>query len=428
MLKQAKYNNDLYVIEKIPYQITDDTDVDTIYVPMDSVEGYRELNPTLPIEGYSYSTIKVNREPYQDYLEVICTSESNAPLMAVLYAKGLAANENYMTLAEAKAVTNEQLDGLLNGNTTVESFNEFKYFTNVTKVGTSDDAEESKTTAPFRQCTSLKSITLPPTVNELGARAFDQTRNMEVINGLENVHIFGNACLQGTWGDNTKQIINTLRIEKLKGTYNCSNIFHGKDPYKHIIIEDKEITELHTGCFHGLENSLETLVIPNNITVLGDHYEDAHPMGIFTGCQHLRRLNSDIDGVMNICDGVTFIGYQAFYCGGSRNVPNRDIHTLNIPDSVEILDVNSFGAFRNLETINIGSGMLEMKSKCFINCGVDNEYITINIKAINPPTWDGVLRTDLFRVKIFVPAESVDLYKAADGWNKYADTIFPMNN
>ena len=69
-----------------------------------------------------------------------------------------------------------------------------------------------------------------------------------------------------------------------------------------------------------------------------------------------------------------------------------------------------------------------MKNKCLVNCGVDNETITINIKAINPPTWDGVVRTDLFRVKIFVPAESVEAYKAADGWSKYADNIFPMNN
>lgn len=424
MLTQAKYNNDLYVIEKIPYQITADTDVDIIYVPMDSVEGYKELNPTLPIEGYSYSTIKVNREPYQDYLEVICTSESNAPLMTLLHTKGLAANENYMTLAEAKAVTNEQLDGLLNGNTTVESFNEFKYFTNVTKVGTSDDAEESKTTSPFRQCTSLKYITLPPTVNELGARAFDLCKNVERINGLENVHIFGHCCLQATFGNVSTQIIDTIKVKELKGALQFNNVYKATNGYgvKNLIIQG-DITEIPRSSFNGLL-ICESITIPESvITIGGFGNQEAN---CFSACISLRRLNSDIDGIMNIPNNVTEIGWQSFYVGGTLG-GNHTIKEINIPDSVIRLGGTALGSYYGCERLNLGSGLQTIDANALMNIGTDNEILMVTVKATTPPTITGRLNFN-DNNKIFVPAESVEAYKAADGWGEYADTIFPMNN
>lgn len=418
MLKQAKYNNNLYIIEKIPYEITEDTDVDIIYVPMDSVEGYKELNPSLPIEGYDYGTIRVGREPFQDYLEVICTSESNAPLMTVLHTKGLAANENYMTLAEAKAVTNEQLDGLLNGNTTVTTFNEFQYFTGVTKVGSSDDVEASKTTAPFRMCTSLKQITLPPTVNELGSRAFDQTRNIEYINGIERVKIYGNACLQGTWSANSKQEINTLTVEQLKGNYQINNVLNGNYNIKHIVLHDDNIG---ISSFNKLL-SLRTITIPDTVTVIGGLGQKEGSS--LTGFKNLIRMNSDTDGVMNIPNQVTQIGYQSLYVGGNIG-GNTQIKEIIIPDSVITIGQAALGSYYGCERLNIGSGIQDIQSKALYHIGLNVDKFTMTIKASTPPTWDGDL-INADKVEIYVPSESVESYKAASGWSTYADKIFPI--
>lgn len=418
MLKQAKYNNNLYIIEKIPYEITEDTDVDIIYVPMDSVDGYKELNSSLQITGYDYGTIRVGREPFQDYLEVICTSESNAPLMTVLHTKGLAANENYMTLAEAKAVTNEQLDGLLNGNTTVTTFNEFQYFTGVTKVGSSDDVEASKTTSPFRMCTSLKSITLPPTVKELGARAFDQTRNVEYINGIENIKIYGNACLQGTWSANSKQEINTLTVEQLKGNYQINNVLNGNYNIKHIVLHDDNI---RISSFNKLL-SLRTITIPYTVTVIGGLGQKEGSS--LTGFKNLIRMNSDTDGVMNIPNQVTQIGYQSLYVGGNIG-GNTQIKEINIPDSVITIGQAALGAYYRCERLNIGSGIQDIQSKALYHIGLNVDKLTMTIKASTPPTWDGDL-INADKVEIYVPSESVESYKAASGWSTYAEKIFPI--
>ena len=81
-----------------------------------------------------------------DYNQIIATDSTNLPLMNVARTKGwIDSNATFMTKVDASKVTNAQLDGAFNGNTDLVTFNEFKYFTNITKIGTSDDAEESKT-------------------------------------------------------------------------------------------------------------------------------------------------------------------------------------------------------------------------------------------------------------------------------------------
>ena len=397
--------------------MTTDTDADIIYVPEDSYDGYAEVNSGLTLTKYNYHCIKVNPSEFDSvYNDIIITTDSNAPLMAVMYAKGFAANEEYMLKSEAEAVTNEQLNGLLNGNTSVQTFNEFKYFTGITIVGTSADAEESKTTSPFRQCTSLQEITLPPTVIELGGRAFDQCRNVMCINGIENVRVFDYACVQGTYSSAATQIIDTIHVSEFNGDYQFNNVFTGNCDIRNVII-DEGVTTIGNGAFFRVK-TLETVSIPNTVTTIG--VTGTSSSGAFCSCEKLKRVNSDVDGVINIPSGVTIIGHQAFYVGAYKY--NTDITEINIPDSVTQIHNASFANYVNCTTLNIGSGITSFGSKALNDVGMSAETFTMTITATTPPTWDGYLN-NLENKRILVPAESVDAYKAANGWSNYASVI-----
>ena len=421
-MKEILVDGVLYVLDTEAYQI-ENTGATVINVPMDSYDAYVELNPNLPLHKYNYNVIKANREEFWDYVDKVVTKEANAPLMAVLYAKGLAANENYMTLAEAKAVTNEQLNGLLNGNTTVQTFNEFQYFTNVTKICTSDDAEASKTLSPFKGCTSLKEITLPKSVKELGARAFDQTKNILKINGLEQVHIFGHCSLQGTFSSAATQDYESIIITNLKGGNQFNNVFNKKTGNGYGIKQieiNNGIEEIGTSAFYCLIN-LERLKLPNSLKIIGGFANNQ--CNSFTACLNLKRLNSDVDGVMNIPNNVTQIGWQCFYCEGGNN----HIKEINIPNSVTRIGDSAFGAYYKCERLNIGCGITTLDAKSFINIGSDAQKLVITITATTPPsitanTFDGLNSN----AEIFVPSDSLQAYKTATNWSAYASKIKPL--
>lgn len=415
-MNQVKVNDVVYVMDTTPYTIKDDTDASVIYVPEDLFDEYAALNTGLTLTRYNYNTLRITKAPYQTTLEdPIITMESNAPVMTVMYAKGLAANENYMALKEAQAVTNSDIDGLFNGNTAITTFNEFKYFTNVTKVGTSDDAEASKTSAPFRQCTNLSAITLPSSVEELGARAFDLCKNVDVINGLENVTKFNHCSLQATFSSASSMVIDTLFVDKLGGDLQLNNVYKSEYIIKNIVINN-EITNIPQGAFMRSRHT-ESITIPNSVTSIGVLTNNTN--GAFNGCQNLKRVNSNVDGIINIPSGVTTIGWQAF------NLETTDIfyiNEINIPDSVIEIGTQAFAHHKGVNKINIGSGITTINSYAFNDVGALSTAFTMTITATTPPTWDGRLNT-VEDITIYVPSESVDEYKAASGWSNYADNI-----
>ena len=84
--------------------------------------------------------------------EIIMTSTSNPEVLAVCYAQGWCASPDFMLKSEAEAVTD--IGTAFYQNTSITHFNEFVYFTGITSLPSSG----------FRNCSSLSSITLPPSL------------------------------------------------------------------------------------------------------------------------------------------------------------------------------------------------------------------------------------------------------------------------
>lgn len=127
---------------------------------------------------------------------IIMTSDSNPLVMAVCYDNNIAASPDKMTLAEALAVTS--LTGIFAG-TNIETFDEFKYFTNVRTIDGGWNG-----TGAFQNCQSLRSITLPNGLKTMNGGFYKCTALTELVipdsvttisqfpfanSGLQKVHI-----------------------------------------------------------------------------------------------------------------------------------------------------------------------------------------------------------------------------------------------
>lgn len=100
--------------------------------------------------------------PTVDPNTIIMTKASNAPALAVMYAKGLCAHENYMTAGEAAAVTT--LKSAFADNKDIRSFDELRYFTGLN----TDTGNTSATTQLFQWAQKLRAVAFPEHLTYLG--------------------------------------------------------------------------------------------------------------------------------------------------------------------------------------------------------------------------------------------------------------------
>ena len=131
------------------------------------------------------------------------------------------------------------------------------------------------------------------------------------------------------------------------------------------------------------------------------------PSKLFYGCTALASVV--------IHDGVKIMGSNAF-AGCSS------LTSINIPNSVTNIASGAFYSCRSLISVTIGESVTRIEDNAFRNC-LDLSYITC--KAITPPTL-GAGNNLATVIDVYVPAESVDLYKNATNWSYYARKIQPI--
>ncbi|MBQ2247222.1 MAG: leucine-rich repeat domain-containing protein [Tidjanibacter sp.] len=276
--------------------------------------------------------------------------------------------------------------------------------------------------AAFDGCSSLVSINIPDSVTTIDGSAFWNCSSLESINIPDSVTEIGNSAFRGC--SSLKSINIGEGVTKIS-----SSLFSACSSLESITIPDSVI-EIGNSAFSYCSN-LKSITIPDSVISIGN--------SAFVHCTSLKSIN--------IPNSVTEIGSSAFqYCTSleSINIPNSvtsiggffycsSLKNINIPDSVTEIRGSAFEGCTSLESINIPDGVTKIGCRAFYGCfSLANVYC----KPTTPPTAEirDILGWAAFDLnasgrKIYVPAESVDAYKTAEGWNwtSYANSIEGYN-
>ena len=150
-------------------------------------------------------------------------------------------------------------------------------------------------------------------------------------------------------------------------------------------------------------HSLTSVTIPDSVTAIG--------ASVFCYCRSLTSIT--------IGDSVTTIGVGVFW-----NCSN--LTSVTIPDSVTTIGNYAFRGCTSLTSVTIGDSVTTIGKWAFRDC---DSLTSVYCKATTPPTLKSsfVFDSNADGRKIYVPAESVEAYKAATNWSEYAADIVGYN-
>ena len=281
----------------------------------------------------------------------------------------------------------------------------------------------------FQKCSGLTTVSIPNSVTSIGERAFSECSYLT----------------SATIGKSVKRI-NSYTF------YNCSNLtsvtmgnsvtqigmyaFSGCIGLTSITLSES-VTSIGDYAFYGCSD-LVSINIPNSVTVIGKY--------AFCDCSDLVSINipnsvtsigkyafayTPLSSVF-IPESVNSIGEGAFrYCTNLKSV--------NIPNSMTKIEYQTFDGCWNLISVNLGNSVTNIGDWAFNYCNelpsitipksVKNigsyalscsRLTSITCEAIVPPVCASN-SFQKFNITLFVPANSINAYKAASVWRDFTN-------
>lgn len=289
----------------------------------------------------------------------------------------------------------------------------------------------------FYKCDMLSSITIPNSVSSIGANAFNGCSSLINIILPTSLTSISNGIFSNCYGLKNVTFGNALKTIGDKAFYYCyqlkdialpnSVLTIGSDAFNSSgltkLTLGSELTSIGKSAFCNCD-SLGLLNIGNKVDVVG--------VSAFQGCQRLVEViipNSVTligDHAFSNCDGLTnlIIGSNVKTIGSYAFSTSIKITSLTIPNSITSIGDYAFSGCSGLTNLSIGSGVNSIGSSAFGDCiGLRKIYSNTISPVVAGPYLTLMWSVDKSACILYIPAGSLDSYKAAKEWQEFKSII-----
>lgn len=233
-----------------------------------------------------------------------------------------------------------------------------------------------------------ETVKISDSVTTIESNAFG---SLKVFEGGKNITTIGDS---GFTYCSDLESITIPKIERI-GNY----AFYGCSGLTSVQLGDSLIS-IGDYAFSGCSKAFTSLELKNGVSV-GDY--------AFARCGTLTSATIDTNSIgSGVFDNCTVL------------------NSINIGSSTTTISDSMFSDCNSLTSITIPSGVTSIGDRAFYNCG---RLRSVTVNASTPPTLGSYVFNGVdYYMKIYVPAASVDAYKAASGWSDYADRIKAIPN
>lgn len=327
-----------------------------------------------------------------NYVEMICEKKWDSN------------GDGYLSYSEAEAV--EDISNTFMRNINITSFNELQYFTKLQEIPDSS----------FYASYALKEVAFSDNITSIGEYAFANCTDLKRVNWGSNLSTIGYYAFRN------------CGFESVKIPESCYTIGDCAFYY----CEELENVEIgsnveYIGYYAFLKSKVRSVTIPESVKTI-----HTNPWAYCDSLASFKGKFASADGRLIICnntivssamaglesytvpEGPTTIGTIAF--------SEASMTKIVLPQSLTAIGHNVFRDCKELTEVRIPAGIRSIGYGAFNGCEVLEK---VYCAATTPP----ILEDDVTFSKnsparvIYVPAESVDAYKADASWSKYASAI-----
>lgn len=265
--------------------------------------------------------------------------------------------------------------------------------------------------------TSIESITFPESLIQAHQYAFNDCHSLKGFYGNRNFHTSDNLCyvvdVPG-YGKILSQFARTgLRAytvpDEVDGIENYS--FANNTDIESITLP-ASVTYIGSAAFERCTN-LEA--------VYGPQTSSDHKFIVFDSQLTMLVARKNFPSVYRVPDEITSIGAWAF--------SNCDmIEEISMGDQVTAIGGYAFSYCKNLKKLTLSANLKQIgpdvRWNPILGCGNIEE---VYIRALLPPKYSDTQMSDYPKLKIYVPEQSLELYKERTGWTVFKDFIHGYN-